>query len=350
MSLSAAQKKRVDDLHKSAVRKILLAESAALMLVREPVRSATARLQDAAHRSVGFSESEAHRHLFVSVRREADVLRHSFDVSVSNARTSARRLASQQTIAETAPIDAWARQAGAERPNPVQQSGHAAELDAAEAHRAASSMATAWASAAMAGVSMWARDRDRSEIGPSFALDTRLDGRIRRHAATQAVSAYADQTDTYWKGLAKTQPPTDTEPEDTDFEPEWQSGVHHVWSAILDARTCQECWNLDGQVRKFADPFPEPPPIHPFCRCAVVTVFMPETLARKMPGVQIDYGLLKQDIADYFGSSLAGQTGRRHIAEFLRASDTPQGKFRPGKRGTSPEALLKLSDRRRFLH
>lgn len=42
------------------------------------------------------------------------------------------------------------------------------------------------------------------------------------------------------------------------------------WSAILDPRTCPVCAPLDGQRRATPDGFGVTPPVHPFCRCALL--------------------------------------------------------------------------------
>ena len=44
------------------------------------------------------------------------------------------------------------------------------------------------------------------------------------------------------------------------------------WSAILDPRTCPVCAPLDGQRRAKPDAFGVTPPVHPFCRCALLPV------------------------------------------------------------------------------
>jgi preprotein translocase subunit SecD len=46
--------------------------------------------------------------------------------------------------------------------------------------------------------------------------------------------------------------------------------VTETWNAILDSRTCEECFYRDGQQRVAPDFF-DPPPVHARCRCVLVT-------------------------------------------------------------------------------
>lgn len=47
------------------------------------------------------------------------------------------------------------------------------------------------------------------------------------------------------------------------------------WRAILDPRTCPVCRPLDGTRAREPEDFGEgPPPLHPFCRCIVVPLFI----------------------------------------------------------------------------
>lgn len=49
-----------------------------------------------------------------------------------------------------------------------------------------------------------------------------------------------------------------------------------VWLTAADERVCPVCVPLDGEPRRvWAETFPDGPPAHPLCRCAVLYVSMP---------------------------------------------------------------------------
>ncbi len=57
-------------------------------------------------------------------------------------------------------------------------------------------------------------------------------------------------------------------------------GVESIqWIAADDERTCPECSDLDGEIVKLGDPFPDSddgvdsPPAHPACRCSTIGVY-----------------------------------------------------------------------------
>lgn len=44
-----------------------------------------------------------------------------------------------------------------------------------------------------------------------------------------------------------------------------------TWSAELDARTCERCEELDNEERMLPDEFDDLPPLHPRCRCHILS-------------------------------------------------------------------------------
>jgi hypothetical protein len=52
-----------------------------------------------------------------------------------------------------------------------------------------------------------------------------------------------------------------------------ESGLDVVmtWSADLDKRTCEKCDELNGEERTLPDEFDDLPPLHPSCRCHVLS-------------------------------------------------------------------------------
>ena len=47
--------------------------------------------------------------------------------------------------------------------------------------------------------------------------------------------------------------------------------VSMIWQAELDKRTCDVCDHLNGEERVMPDEFDDLPPLHPRCRCHVLT-------------------------------------------------------------------------------
>jgi SPP1 gp7 family putative phage head morphogenesis protein len=50
--------------------------------------------------------------------------------------------------------------------------------------------------------------------------------------------------------------------------------MRQQWCAVIDGRTCKDCFRMDGEVVDIGEPFPgclrDEPPLHPFCRCCRV--------------------------------------------------------------------------------
>jgi hypothetical protein len=120
----------------------------------------------------------------------------------------------------------------------------------------------------------------------------------------------------------------------------WASGLFDIWSAYLDRKTCTpaerdpNCWEFDGQMVPTGKLFPGgvTTPLHPFCRCTIITKLVPRAFANRLPGVQIDYAALKEDIQAFMREERTVDLfGKRHAQEFLELS------FKK----TSPEALAK---------
>jgi SPP1 gp7 family putative phage head morphogenesis protein len=43
----------------------------------------------------------------------------------------------------------------------------------------------------------------------------------------------------------------------------------YEWIAVLDARVCDQCEDLDGNKYTYEE-LPEEPPLHPLCRCSLI--------------------------------------------------------------------------------
>jgi SPP1 gp7 family putative phage head morphogenesis protein len=192
-----------------------------------------------------------------------------------------------------------------------------AAIDAFETDRATASIRAAWSSAANQQVLRWERSGHGVVELPGYLLRTSqiLGAAVDRHAAWQAVEAYAREHEETWRAVAET-------PETEEGLPHgWQESVYRVWSAILDRRTCPVCHDLDGEMVPMGKRFTgkQEPPVHGNCRCIVVTMTVPEELRKRLPGIEIDYSEMKTDVADYFrGAKLSDLRGVRHAESYIR--------------------------------
>jgi hypothetical protein len=78
---------------------------------------------------------------------------------------------------------------------------------------------------------------------------------------------------------------------------------------------------------------------HLNCRCVRLTVTIPEAARRKLPGMQIDYQQLKEDVRDYFrGRNLTQVKGVRHAESYITGT----------LQETSPETLTRMLREQRY--
>lgn len=119
---------------------------------------------------------------------------------------------------------------------------HAAGLDALRAQSSADSLARQWRAAAHA-----------NDLDVQVALQDLL-WRLDRTATTETVDGWNAETQRL-NDLA----------EALGFE------ITETWSAILDSRTCGWCRALDGNSIVRPERFADLPPLHPSCRCLVLT-------------------------------------------------------------------------------
>jgi hypothetical protein len=129
-------------------------------------------------------------------------------------------------------------------------------LDVAHAEAAASSLSSAWQSAAVASVG-----RDAEQTAAIRRIDrtrTVIRSRVDRTAATEIASAYNDE---HVAALARVSDAYD------DVASAIQAaGLVLVWDAVLDRRTCDHCDQRHGSI---IEPGEEPPG-HPMCRCIAI--------------------------------------------------------------------------------
>ena len=248
-----------------------------------------ARLRAAARPVIGRATTslvDDRRHAMASVRRTSPLLERSVERAIVAGRADTRATARRDLATELPAAE------------PSALSGRE-EDDAASAHTAAASYASAWGAAAMAAVVTWSEEPERSLA--AHVAEAEQDHRLRRIASTESASAFNDERRRHYEAL-----------EDTPLAP----GMFKVWSAVLDRKTCPYCFGRDGQVRALHESFGETPPSHPHCRCVIELVRVPHP--ERLVDVAFDYGLLKEEVADLIREQRA--VSDRHAAAFVRDS------------------------------
>lgn len=140
-------------------------------------------------------------------------------------------------FAKAASTKAWLAQTGQERAADIAVGG----VDRLRATNAGRALSRAW--------------RAEVEDGATYrgALDE-IDSNIDRTATTETVQAWNEST------LAQ-----------NDAAAARGHTITERWDALLDKRTCPECDSLAGTEVTRPEEFDREPPIHPGCRCFIVT-------------------------------------------------------------------------------
>ena len=259
-------------------RALLKAERYTLRTSRAAVDSVLARA------ALGLLGKEVDpRDAMVTVRRTVPSLRDALERALLEARVHARRV-------------------GGESLGVPRRREAAHEEDAAASHTTASSYAAAWGAAAMAAIlssSEKARGSANSQsLAPSIS-PAPLDFRLRRIAATETARAFNDERVATMRA---------------HHEP--AAGVFKVWSAVLDRRTCGDCFDRDGRTIELHDSFGASPPLHVCCRC--VLEFLNVPLPERLEDIAFDYARFKLEMRDVIRERRAESA--RHAGAFVRGS------------------------------
>jgi MYXO-CTERM domain-containing protein len=362
--LSPETRERLTAQHAEAIQRMTAAEAMTLAEMRQAIQDANDRLlaQTVEHADEPEAAQAAGR---AAIRRIQGQLRMDFSRATSRSRRRARELSQGQVASELGAVQAWLDRAGSRErvPDPERTEGDAAQedLDAIQSESAADSMSAAWALLALGVLFRWRRRGSRKrELAPALrGLKVGADGRIRRHAAWQAVDAYEVEHAAAWPSLvgprAVRLPPAvrplprypglplairrELRRAELEAEAEvrrilipeppvalphgWRSGVMDVWSAILDGKTCPICSGLDGEMVPHGKPFPGgyKPAVHAHCRCVVITAFIPEAVAARLTSREAEKAV-KSEIRDHFRGAKLEELELRRAEGMIKGSGT----------------------------
>lgn len=156
--------------------------------------------------------------------------------------SQARAIQGVREQSRQAARQAWQNDAGIERP------AHDSAVDALRAWAAASAIAFAW-----------------SRAQRKLVVEEALPEHVAMRRATAAVTSSAERT-----GETETVHAWNAETSRLD---DLAAGSGYIvietWSALIDA--CPRCTDLDGDTVVRPERFPQDPPLHPRCRCILIS-------------------------------------------------------------------------------
>lgn len=314
---------RYVNIHRSAIRALLALEARAKTALAASLRREVAVAREDVLAAIGDgADSRAKAaSAIAAARRAAGAMAMSVARDVLQVRADARAVADgqfakqMQLVVRLAKLDGYAVSAAAEQRlgqkfNPhaiviggVGDAGRAFDQAAADlAGRAAgdkflrTTMGNAldWQSTGLvsADLTKWIQETREQVLKQANQL-----------AADHTTPAYADELDAEIRRFFT----------EEWGEEQWTGNVFHVWSAVLDKGTCDRCYSRDGTIQPINKPF-DPPPglIHRNCRCFAMTMYVPDAVRKKLPGLVADYRSFKPDmgpdenypVGQYFAEAL----------------------------------------------
>lgn len=240
-----------------------------------------------------------------AIQAASGQLRDQVAASVADGRDDARTASLSRANAEIEHLssllskDGWS---GSELPGPV--APDVPDTDAIRAAAAGASVSSRWAALALGAVSQW--EADGGSLPTALRRTTTLlDPHLSRAIATEISEAFADEH------LAALEPLSDYP---------WSAQVFKVWSAILDGRLCQRCYELDGRAVPLNHSWPEgaTQPLHPHCRCMEVPLYIPKPA--RLQDTASDYSAYKAEIRDQIRESRGKRDFGRTAGQFVERS------------------------------
>jgi|GEM_PF-4999273 len=359
--LSRETRRQVETQHADAVTRLVAAEGATLALAQAAVEDATRRLVAAVATQDARDPAAAARAARRAVRDVTTILGSTFAEALQAGRSGAREQARGQVELEIGLVTAACQGLGV-TPPVLPATGPDTSSDDVWSRVSGASMAAAWGAAAIAAIGRWASGGRGSLPQALQATPKALAPVIQRHAVSQSAAAYAEHHRELWGAILASDLTDEHQVEaELGLPHGWRDVVYDVWSAYLDRRTCRFCWALDGQMVPVGKPFQvagvshlvpgkgiREAALHPLCRCLIVTTVIPEAMRARLPGAQLDFAALKEDVREFFQGlhPAAKEHGRRNAQPFLQG--TLAGGSFSGRPGTSPEALTRSLQKRQY--
>jgi hypothetical protein len=317
---------RYVNIHRSAIRALLALEARAKTALAASLRREVAVAREdvlAAIGDAGDSRAKA-ASAIAAARRAAGAMAMSVARDVLQVRDDARAVADgqfakqMQLVVRLAKLDGYAVSAAAEQRLGQKFNPHAIVIggvgdtrrihDLASAELAGRAAGDKFLRATMGNALDWQSTGLVSADLTKWIQETREQvlKQAAEMAARNAVPAYSDEIDQQIHEFFT-----------SEFgEEEWTGNVFNVWSAAMDRATCPRCANKDGTIQPASKPFdPAPGLVHPHCRCESITLYAPNAIRGKLPGLMSDYRSFKPDL----GHDEEYPVGR-YFAEALQAT------------------------------
>lgn len=312
-------------LERARARARLATEKRALRLLSDALQLQVSRLADRLEVSRSLSGPAALKSTAIAgISQAVPHVQAAMAGAVLAARSDARETSRQRTEAELAHLRTLLRRDGYDGADlPSDPEPGDSEHDSIAAGSAASSVSSRWATAALAATLAWEADPSGSL---AYAIRRTAAGaapQLETVAATEVSTAFNEEHDDGLEQLS---------------EYPWSAGVFKVWSAILDGRVCNRCYEQDGQTVPVDKPWKDgaSQPMHPRCRCMEVPLYIPKPKA--LQDVASDYSAYKAEIRDQIresrrkpGPSVATPGPARNAPQFIERS----------KPGRSPQVISK---------
>ncbi len=277
-------------LEAARARARLATERRALRLLQDALQLQVSRLADRLEVSRSVTGTAALKSTAIAgISQTVPHVQAALAAAVLAARSDARETSRTRAEAELEHLRTLLRRDGygaAELP-PDPEPGDS-EHDQVAAGSAASSISSRWSTAALAATLAWEADPSGSL---AYAVRRTAAGaapQLEGIAATEVSSAFNEEHDSALELLS---------------EYPWSPGIFKVWSALLDGRVCQRCYELDGRAVPVDGAWPEgaSQPLHPRCRCMEVPLYIPKP--RALQDIATDYAGYKAEIRDQIRES-----------------------------------------------
>lgn len=267
-------------LQRRSAGQLLRAEAKTIGLLQRAIRLQVSQVVANLYEVPDADTAFLKRRAIAAIRHAVPMVGAAAQEAIRQGREHGREAAYNQVLTELKQVRVELRMAG------VDESEHPKDPPAAEdpegqddlaAHTAATSLASAWGSRALAKVLAWESDPNGSLAADIHRTIPELDKKTRMIATTETARAFNDEHDE-GVGYVAEQHEANT----------WLAGLFKTWSAILDRKTCAVCAAHDGEIVVAGMSFDggdEPGAVHPCCRCTQTMMIIPAMIpGRTTPG------------------------------------------------------------------